>query len=257
MLQADDEMAGRKMRCSRCKGVVRAPGGHDAPPEEPARPQEPTPSEPPREPAPRRGPDSARQTGRSLGFVLAAIFGLLLLGSIACCGGGYLLLPGENWRRHQSGEGGFAVDLPAPVKKDMPIPGVKPEPGQKVEGTVLWKRGEVYAVVYIDISPAGQRAVDDEAALDAAVKEMRADPEARVVREDRVKVSGFPGREVESLYSDGGTYVTRFVVADRRFYVLITGGRFVRPGNANVRRFLDSFEVTDPPANGAGRGNFE
>jgi hypothetical protein len=164
-----------------------------------------------------------------------------------------LLLPGENWRRHESGAGGFAVDLPAAAKKDFPIPGLKPEPGQQAEGAVLWKRGEVYAVVYVDVPPPGLRARADEDLLDGAVNELRTDPECRLLRADPVTVSGFPGREVEFVADDGGTYVARFLIADRTFYVITAGGRFAHPGNANVRRFIDSFEVTDPPARGAAR----
>ena len=36
----------------------------------------------------------------------------------------------------------------------------------------------------------------------------------------------------------------RIVVAGSRLYVAVGGGRFVRPGNANIRRFVDSFQVT-------------
>ena len=130
--------------------------------------------------------------------------------------------------------------------KDMKVPGMKPEPNIRTEGGVLYKRGECYAVSYGDMPPRNQRAVGDEALLDEAVRGMRTDGDVkRVVREEKITVSGFPAREVEFLATDGGTYTARVIVADTRLYIVIGGGRFVRPGNANVRRFLDSFKVTD------------
>jgi predicted Zn finger-like uncharacterized protein len=189
----------------------------------------------------RRGP--APSSGYSPLAVVAVVLGVVLLGGIACCGGGYMLLPGEDWKRHQSAAGGFAVDLPGPAKSDLPIPGLKNEPGLKVEGTMLLKRGEFFAVFYRDL-PFG--AVAGQEALDEAVKGIRNEPDIRqVVRNEQLTVSGFAGREVEYLYSDGGTYVARIVITPQRLYIAVAGGRFVRPGNTNVRRFLDSFEVTD------------
>ncbi|VTS02306.1 unnamed protein product [Gemmata massiliana] len=183
--------------------------------------------------------------GRGPLFWIVIIFGVLFLGTCACCGGGFLLLPGEKWHKHQSPEGSFAVDVPVAVKKDMPIPGVKLEPGQQAEGGVLWKRGEVYLISYMSIPPVGRRAMNEQALLDEAVNEMRKDREIkRIVRDERVTVSGYPGREVEYLYEDGGTYVGRLVISNRYLYIVVAGGRFVRPGSANVRKFLDSFEVT-------------
>ena len=184
--------------------------------------------------------------GRGPLFWIVIIFGVLLLGTCACCGGGFLLLPGEKWHKHQSPEGGFAVDLPVPAKKGSPIPGMKLEPGQQAEGAVLWKRGEVYLISYVPVPPVGQRAATEEALLDQAVQEMKNDRNIkRVVRNERVTVSGFPGREVEYLYEDNGTYVGRIIISNRRLYIVVAGGRLVSPGNANVRRFLDSFEITD------------
>jgi DNA-directed RNA polymerase subunit RPC12/RpoP len=263
LLVADD-MTGREVRCALCGARLRVPEPRRGRRRDSGRgPEEPRPQavrrgrefddseETERRPRPRRRPPA----GRSPLVILAIIFGVLFVGCVGCCGGAYFLLPGEEWRRHQSADGGFAVDLPAPVKKDLPIPGFKPEPGQKVEGAVLWKRAEFYVVMYADVPPPGQRAVSDDDALEFAVKEVRTDPECRLVRAGRVTVSGFPAREVEFV-ADGGTYLGRFVLADRRIYVVIAGGRFVRPDSANVRRFLDSFAVTGAGEQ-AGRKNAE
>ena len=67
----------------------------------------------------------------------------MTLGTCGCCGGIYLLLPGANWRPYESARGGFKVDLPADAKTDMPIPGMKPDPNMKVEGTASGGCGSV------------------------------------------------------------------------------------------------------------------
>lgn len=202
------------------------------------------------EPRPRRRRRPEPPPGRGAVFWVAVIVGVLLLGTCACCGGGYLLLPGENWRRHESVAGGYAVEVPGAMRNDVPIPGMKIDPNVKIEGTVLWKRGEVYLVSYMPLPPAGARGRTDDAILDELVREMQADPEIkRVVRNERITVSGFPAREIEYVYEDNGTYIGRMVITDRFLYTAVGGGRFVRPGNANVRRFLNSFEVTDKAPN--------
>lgn len=118
--------------------------------------------------------------------------------------------------------------------------------GQTAEGTYLRTRAESYAVLHWNITPTKQRAKTkpDEEWLDDQVKIRTAGK--TVVRTEPIEVSGFPGREFEYRNEKGGTFTGRVVVADSRAYVLIAGGRFTRPGSGSVRRFLDSFEITDP-----------
>ena len=197
-------------------------------------------------PARRRPPPPPK--GRGVFFWLVLVGGILLLGTVGCCGGIFLILPGENWQKHESAKGGFAVDLPAKPRPDMDkISGVPAEPGMHTEGTILLRRGEAYAIVYRDLPPANTREVSDEKLIDEAVKAMRTDKEVRtVLRDEPITVSGFPGREIEFRGTDGGWYAARVIVADTRIYVLVGGGKFVKAGNANIHRFLGSFEITDP-----------
>ena len=157
-------------------------------------------------------------------------------------------MPGAKWRNHHSVQGGFRVDLPAAVKPNLPIPGLKRDPKMKVEGTMLLKRGELYAVMYWDVPPAAERKQTDEKLLDESVRGIEREPAVRnVVRQQAVVVSGRPGREIEYIATDGGTYICRVVVGEKRLYAAVGGGRFVRSDNANIRRFLDSFEVVAEP----------
>jgi hypothetical protein len=69
---------------------------------------------------------------------------------------------------------------------------------------------------------------------------------SRVVRSDPVTVSGFPGREVVIDAPGEGRAIARVVVAETRLYIAVSGGRFADPDGERARRFLDSFEITDP-----------
>ncbi len=279
-LIAPDDAVGRDIRCSSCRAVFPVPEPREAPPAEPRR-GEPRPDddrplfeqgspysddalpmasdyddESPRPPSDSRAtPVRHRRRrrppppppGRGVLFWLLLIFGALAVLTVGCCGGVYLLIPNERWQTHHSVEGGFKVDLPARQQKNLPVPGAKDDPNLKVEGAIFWKRGEFYAVMYTPVPPPGSRGETDERVLDESVRAMETDHEVRrVVRKERITVSGFPGREVEFVGTDGGTYLARVVIADRLLYVAIAGGRFVGPGNANIRRFLDSFQLTEP-----------
>ncbi|VTR90977.1 : Laminin_G_3 [Gemmata massiliana] len=197
--------------------------------------------------------------GRGVFFWLVVCGGLLVLFTFGCCGGLYLLLPGAKWQKHESVKGGFKVDLPAAPRDDLPkLAGKERTPGVQMEGTILIGRAEEFAVVYGDTLPAGQQFGTDQQQIDEAVKGMQSTGDVRaVLSQKNITVGGFPAREVEFSAKSGGWYVSRIVVADGRVYVVIAGGRFARPGNENARRFLDSFEITDPRLKAAGQKRAE
>ncbi|AMV29703.1 hypothetical protein VT84_35240 [Gemmata sp. SH-PL17] len=207
----------------------------------------------------RRRRPPAPPPGRGMFFWLVVCGGLLVLLTFGCCGGLYLLLPGAKWQKHESAKGGFKVDLPAAPRNDLPkLAGKERDPSVQMEGTILISRAEEFAVVYGDTPPAGQRFGTDQQQIDEAVKGMQTTGDVRAVLSQKdMTVGGFPAREVEFSAKSGGWYVSRIVVADGRVYVLIAGGRFARPGNENARRFLDSFEITDPRLKAAGQKRAE
>jgi hypothetical protein len=252
-LRATADMVGRDIRCGACESVFPVP---EAPPRprrddrddrddrderaESGRDEDEDYERRPR----RRRP--ARPPGRSAAFWVLLVGGGLAFVALACCGGGYLMLPGEKWHTHRS-PGGYSVDVPIDPNPNLQIPGVAPDPNLHTEGGVLWRRGECYVVLYGEVLPRTLRAESDEDLIREAVRGMSQSPDVRrVVRDEAVAVSGFPGHEIEFEGTDGGTYVGRVVIADRRVFMVIGGGRFVRPKNANIRRFVDSFRVTDP-----------
>ncbi|HEY1192482.1 MAG TPA: LamG-like jellyroll fold domain-containing protein, partial [Gemmata sp.] len=89
--------------------------------------------------------------------------------------------------------------------------------------------------------------------IDAAVEGMKTSGEmGSVLSQKDIVVDGFPGRELELSARDGGYYGARIIVAETRLYILIAGGKWVERGEPNVRRFLDSFAVTDPRLKASG-----
>ena len=276
-LRVGDEAAGRVIRCGACQTTLRVPERANEPePEptelpdrgdkppgsleaemEPPRAAEPVgpsprarsrdwdddPDDRPRRPRRRRPPPPP---GRGVLFWLALIGGITLLLGCGCCGGMYLLIPGPEWRAHESAKGGFRVELPAAPRADMDKIAGDADPAAPIEGTILFGRLEEYAVVHRDIPADDRRWITDKQWIDETVKAMRSEPDVQsVLSEKDITVGGFTGREIE-FAAGGGWYAARVVVADTRIYIVIGGGRFAKPGNANVRRFLDSFQVTDP-----------
>ncbi|MDY3561146.1 LamG domain-containing protein [Gemmata sp. JC673] len=290
-LRVDDDSAGRLIRCGECLTTLRVPdaaaanaaadgfpepsaaapspddpfGGTPAPlaaavpvsrPRPRARVRTDSDREPDRDPdRPRRRRRPPPPPGRGPLFWLALVGGLGALLVCLCCGGLYVAVPGAKWRDHRSENGGFKVELPAAPRKDMDqIAGNNPDPNMTTEGTILFRALEEYAIVYGNISPQERQLLSDKDRIDAAVQAMKTSGEVRsIVSQKDITVNGFPGREVEFSGQGGGHYGVRVVVAEGRVYVLVAGGKFTQPGNANVRRFLDSFEITDPALKAAGQ----
>jgi predicted Zn finger-like uncharacterized protein len=244
-LRVRDAAVGRVVRCGGCLTMLRVPDAEPVPdsqqPAEPESPRRPNPR--PTAPAPAfpESADAPAQPVRGPRFWLLVTAGTLALGTCGCCGLAALILPGPEWRSHESERGKFRVDLPAKASDDM-VRRVQVARGKSVEGTHLWTRAEDYAIVYSE-RPRGS---DDEI-LTQQVTGLTTGRDVRNVGPiTAIEVGGFPGREFQYEARNGGTYTGRVVVADTRVYVLLAGGRFTRPDSENVRRFLDSFEITDP-----------
>jgi hypothetical protein len=283
-LQVGDDAAGRVIRCGGCQSMLRVPvpdagSAAPAPPASPFEAEPPPPrrpradrAEPPPEPEPdrprrrrrerddddedrprrRRDPsDEPPPPGRGAFFWLVVLGGVLFVGLLGCCGGLWLLLPKENWHTHESKDGGFKVDLPAEPRPNVAdAAGVRLGPGARAEGAVYYRRLEHFLVVYRDIQGTKERADNgghtDEQELDERVKRLLGatgfDPQT--VRERATTVGGFPARELE-YEGRGGKYTARVVVADTRVYMVLAGG--TQPhDHPDVRKFLDSFRITDP-----------
>jgi hypothetical protein len=186
-------------------------------------------------------------------WVMMVFLGLALVGVLGC--GGLLWAMRPQWRTHESAAGGFKCELPASPRKDMAmIAGVQDEPGVNIEGTILWSKLEEFSVIYAEIDPWKRSTMTDDAIINEAITTAVADsPGTRKTSERPVTVNGFTGKEIVLEIPDYGPGVMRIIVADTRLYIVVAGGRFASPNEPRIRRFIDSFEITDPRLLGAGR----
>ncbi len=251
-LRVDEGTVGQVVRCGSCLATVRVP---EVPPEPqweapPARSRaEPlsAPGERPRRPLRRRPAPPVKKGRSALFWVLLVFLVLAILGAASCGGLVWMLQP--KWQTHHSATGGFKVELPGPPRSDMrDLAKMNQDPDFQVEGTVLVFQGEGYGIMYREIEPAIRRAHSDERLMDEIVKGIERDhPDISVLRSSPTVVSGFPARELVLSHPVEGYSLWRVVVADTRLYLVFAGGRNAKvETNPRIRRFLDSFEITDP-----------
>jgi hypothetical protein len=280
-LRVADDAAGRVIRCGGCLSTLRVPAADPAtappdgpfgaeppaPPARRARPDrdEPRPDPPRRRrdrdrdrdeddfdrPRRRRDDESPPPPGRGVFFWLVIIGTVLFLGLLSCCGLLWWQLPKENWHWHESQQGGFKVEMPADPQPNVEdAAGIKLDKGTRAEGTVRVRglQPEHFLVVYRDIPGTKDRVANgggDEKELDERTDRVLGATQVQgQVRQKSITVDGFPGRELE-YKGKGGKYTVRIIVADTRLYIVMAGGQLPH-GSPDVRRFVESFHVTDP-----------
>ena len=256
ILSVADDAVGRVVRCGSCLTTLRVPAPSaesSPPPEAPPPTRRVVPVEGPRssadrdehgEPRSPRRSSRKKRTGRSPLFWLFVI--VCGLGFLTClsCGGLTLVLATPRWFKHEPADGGYKVDLPAPINPDVADQAkLKLKADQSVEGTMLVGRLELYLVWYSDLDRKGQR-INDDVLLKAAIDSLKNEASGTIVRQAPKKVNGHVASEVVITQNDGETYHCLVVVTERRIYVAAVGGPFVKPdGNKRIRQFLDSFEI--------------
>jgi hypothetical protein len=158
----------------------------------------------------------------------------------------FLLIPKEEPHPLTSQKGGFKVNLPAKpkpnVQKDVDI---KLDNDTSIEGTSMFPQHS-YVVIYRNIPSTKERAGKgrtDEVELDAAIDNLyEATGAERKPAGKRLKVDGFPAREVE-FEGRHGFYTARVIIADTKRYIVLAVGPM--HGTPPVRTFIDSFQITD------------
>ncbi len=228
-----------------------SPNGNEPVPVEPRRRRR-EPGEPyddrPRRRRSRREPPPESSGGRGVFFWLAVLGALMFFAVVGCCGGIYLLLPNAEWHEHKSKDGGFRVELPGPMRENVERPvGLHIDDEAKSEGAST-KRGTVFVVLYRDHKDDKKPRETDEQLIEKAIQNIQKAVGADTANSKEVKVGELVGREVEfprGRNRGKGWFLARVVVADSRVYIVLAGGGFTKPGDADVRRFLDSFQVTD------------
>src|SRR5438067_5943986 len=175
------------------------------------------------------------------------VVGVLLGLAAVAAGAWWLVRSGEpGWKTATFPDGGFRVELPAggPAAK---VTGVRLPPGGLLRGSVRSAEREEYAVLFSDITASDRPAKTDEAlAAEAAGRLLSDTPAAQKVSETEADAGGFAARDVAFEVPERGVSgVARVVVVGDRLFVVAVAGPGLTPDTRRVRRFLDSFEVTD------------
>lgn len=254
---APDSSAGQMARCGGCRELISVPMSEEMAAdllldtidldseEQLSRPRaEPLAPLCRRRPNPRLAPPRTRWV---LWIVVGIFLVFLILGGATGFTVWYISKP--KWQTHEVFVGGFHVELPSPPRDMARLSGVKPEPGVNVFGTARPLSSEEYGVIWADILPGKRMTMSDDALLHEAISEMMKDPEvAEQVSLRALWQNGFPAREIVVRGRKRSEIaVIRIIVAETRLFVVVAGGSGTAfPESENARRFLNSFEITDP-----------
>lgn len=266
-LRVGDESADKVVRCGSCLTTLRVPAAVARPAPPPDVPEaevvDDAESPAPRKPspvvvgsvkgvaarpasAPRPRPAAKPALGGRAVILLVLLLVVVFVGAIG--GAAYYLLT-PKWRPHESLAGGFKVEFPAAPRDDVANDPAARRAGvnSAVEGTLLRLRSEEYVVMYIEIPAQRRQTMTDDGLFQDAIDNVKLEqPDVHFTRNDPVVVSGFPARELECTSHKLGSAILRIVLAETRAYVVIAAGRGANANNERFRRFIDSFEVTDP-----------
>lgn len=163
----------------------------------------------------------------------------------------FALLPKEEWHNHESKQGGFKIEMPAKTKKGIENDvGIGLKQDSHAEGAMLFP--QQYLVIHRTIESTKNRANGrdekraDEKELDDAIADLlRATGGPPRAQTQDLTVDGFPARELTYDGKGGKIYTARVIVADTKRYIILSCGS-LPDDNPNVRRFIESFHVTDP-----------
>ncbi len=251
VLHVGDDYVGRTIRCGGCLAALVVPDGPPAPVRRPGR-SEPAPAEPPagEEPPPRRRrprpealDEPPEKPGRGPLFWLVAVGAVVALFGVACCGGFWMILPKADWHKHESANGRFRAEFPAPVQPRMaPQMQIQMDDDTRDEGAILIRNLKVFVVAYRDVLPKDRPPAP--AQLDKLVAQTKEWLEANAVTNvTELQVSGFPARDFEARSDTKGYFFVRVVAAGDRTYTAFAGGALARPNDSDATRFRKSFEV--------------
>lgn len=253
VLHASDDYAGRTIRCGGCLAALVVPDGPPAPTRRAPRTDAPPDQQPTDEPPRRRKPrpelldEPPEEKGRGVFFWLVVVGAIILLAVGGCCGGFWMVLPKAEWHKHESANGRYRAEFPAPLQPGV-AGALKIDPGDaRDEGCVLIRNLKVFVVAYRDV-PEKDRKAAPAARLDKLVAEVKNWLEANAVMGvTDLQVNGFPARDFEVRSETKGYYLVRVVAAGDRTYTLFAGGALAKPNDDDATRFRNSFEVLPKP----------
>jgi len=145
------------------------------------------------------------------------------------------------WQRFQGPDGDFFVSLPGkPTHEVQAIPG-SPLPATVYKVRRSWE-GLEFAVSHFDLPPEEAERIPllerYRSCRDGMLKHSSGN---KLVEEGSAFIGHQPGWQVVLHSPSKGTAVVRMTLINRRFFLLIVGGRSVQPKAASVQDFFDSF----------------
>jgi hypothetical protein len=250
-LKVPETIVGKKIRCPVCPHafLVQDPAATQAPPDEPAR-----------------RPWWAEPATVGRGVLACTGISLLLIGGAIGYGLGSRPRPPANqaaaagqgdteeegpagfadadWKPFRPPGGRFSVSVPVALVRQSAGPSTQVWAGNR-EG------GESFHIFLADVEDAALAAEPFETHCRRVRDDHLRRAKGRLVREQAVTQDGFPGREYQ-LEVDGGGVVMRLVLVRgkplNRVYHFVIGGKGVRPGEGDARRFFESLKIEPPPA---------
>jgi WD40 repeat protein len=155
-------------------------------------------------------------------------------------------IPNSAWREFSPSEGGFRVLLPGrPTPRNLAPTGT---PGLTLFG-VDWDHGRLeFLVGYQDLVEADLRDLGwERRLLDEQEGTLKTQRGSKLLSARAVNWEGHPGRVFAIEIPGKGTVVAAAYGVRHRLYLLLVGGRTVTAAAPEVRKFLDSFRLSQPP----------
>lgn len=281
-LRVPEEAAGNFLRCPRCQTLLAIPAPAEEPKFEVVREEEPPldlPIEAPSNDRPayrpaRRSRRPRRKEHGPFDGIIAFFTNPAMKSFMAIAGGcaffgGMVLyfawtffvgpapkeIAADQWKPHEI-PGRYKVLMPAqPTQQSQAAGGMKvilygAEPDKQSMYAVGYSEGQL---------PPERLRLSQEALLNDACDGAVANSGGTQVSREPCKLGNYVGKElVVRIPRGSGKLISRvFLTRGGRLYIVMCGGRGFEPGQPNVKRFLDSFEITEggappprPPAIG-------
>lgn len=162
------------------------------------------------------------------------------------------LIPEANWEKVDNPLGGFRVLMPdAPTASEQALPGRNAMTIHRFLDMDLRHLDIAFSASFFDVPAEEIKLLSLEKRFAAARQDIRVESAGAVKWEKHISLDGHPGREWESQLPNNRKVLGRlFAVRDRgmyRFYRLTVVGRKVTATSPDVRKFLDSFALLEPP----------
>lgn len=231
--------AGQPIRCGACGNTLAPTGAIAAGLPAPV----PAPADPSRRP-PRRRVERSRLVWYLLGASGLVVVVVAVLTILAVRHMNHPLVPDKAWRSFRNPAGQYTVQIPGTAVE-------RPRSGLFQVWAVEIDAQNAFAVAHAEVAGAPGGPPPQEIFDAGRDNLMRLVQGTRLVYDRATNVQGHPGRECEADSPELGTAVMRTWAVRRpggwRVYALLAAGTRIRGDSPEVRKFFDSFRMTDTP----------